>query len=35
MDFASSCRQAEYKTRWKGIAVKSFVMSKRPRMVIR
>ena len=30
MDFASSTRTAEDRTRWKGIVVKSSVMSQRP-----
>ena len=30
MDFASSTRAAEDRTRWKGIVVKSFVVPQRP-----
>ena len=30
MDFASSARAAEDRTRWKGIVVKSSVVPKRP-----
>ena len=31
MDFASSTRSIEDNTRWKGIGVKSSVVSRRPR----
>ena len=31
MNFASSTRAAEDRTRWKGIVVKSYVVPKRPR----
>ena len=34
MDFASSTRIAEDRTRWKGIVVKSSVVPQRPRKVI-
>ena len=34
MDFASSTRAAENKTRWKGIVVKSSVVPRRPRKVM-
>ena len=30
MDFASSTRAPEHRTRWKGIVVKSFVVPQRP-----
>ena len=33
MDFASSTRAAEDRTRWKGIVVKSSVVPQRPRKV--
>ena len=33
MDFASSARAAEDRTRWKGIVVKSSVVQQRPRMI--
>ena len=34
MDFASSARTAEDRTRWKGIAVKSSVIPQRPHKVM-
>ena len=34
MDFASSIRAAEDRTGWKGIVVKSSVMSQQPRKVV-
>ena len=33
MDFPSSVRAAEDRTRWKGIVVKSFVVPRRPHKV--
>ena len=33
MDFASSTRAAEDRTRWKGIVVKSFVVPQQPHKV--
>ena len=34
MDFASSTRAAEDRTRWKGVVVKSSVLPKRPSKVM-
>ena len=34
MDFVTSSREAEDRTRWKGIVVKSFVVPQRPRKVM-
>ena len=34
MDFASSTREAEDRTRWKRIVVKSFVVPQRPHKVM-
>ena len=34
MDFASSTRAPEDRTRWKGVVVNSFVVPQRPRKVM-
>ena len=34
MDFASSTRAAENRTRWKGVVAKSSVVPQRPRKVM-